>query len=232
MKSIHQAILKNPKLALISGTIGALFGSVSYHYYKTHFQTKKDYPTPTPKPEVFPVENHVEHEQKPLPQTLRVTVTGAAGQIAYSFLPMLASGLVFGPNVSIELRLLDIPASEEILKGVEMELYDGAYPLLKSIETGSAPKILFKDADVVVFLGGFPRKQGQERKELLEINGKIFKGQGEALNEVAKKDVKCLVVANPANTNCLILQKYAPEIPKENFTCLTRLDLNRARHQV
>jgi len=165
-------------------------------------------------------------------KTLRVAVTGAAGQIAYSFLPMLASGQVFGDNVFIELRLLDIIPSQELLRAVVMELQDSAYPLLKDIESGTDPKEIFKDVDVVVFLGGFPRKQGQERKELLQINGKIFKEQGQALSEVAKKNVKSLVVANPANTNCLILQKNAPGIPKENFTCLTRLDQNRATYQI
>jgi len=104
--------------------------------------------------------------------------------------------------------------------------------LVTSIESGTDPKVIFKDADVVVFIGGFPRKDGMERKELLSINGKIFKEQGEALNEVAKKTVKCLVVANPANTNCLILQHHAKTIPKTNFSCLTRLDHNRAIFQL
>jgi len=165
-------------------------------------------------------------------KTLRVCVTGAAGQIAYSFIPMLAAGQVFGENVSIELRLLDIPQAEQTLKAVVMEIEDDAYPLVTSIESGTDPKVIFKDADVVVFIGGFPRKDGMERKELLSINGKIFKEQGEALNEVAKKTVKCLVVANPANTNCLILQHHAKTIPKTNFSCLTRLDHNRAIFQL
>lgn len=105
-----------------------------------------------------------------------------------------------------------------------MEILDGAYPLLNSVSSGSDPKLMFQDADVVILLGGFPRKPGMERKDLLTINGKIFKEQGEALNEVGKADVKIVVVANPANTNCLILSKYATKVPKANFTCLTRLD--------
>jgi malate dehydrogenase len=127
---------------------------------------------------------------------------------------------------------LDIPQAEKTLKGVVLEIDDGAYPLLNSVQTGSDPKVLFKDLDVGVFIGGFPRKQGMERKELLTINGKIFKGQGEALNEVAKPTCRVLVVANPANTNCTILQNYCPNIPKENFTALTRLDHNRAISQI
>jgi len=139
---------------------------------------------------------------------------------------------VFGPNVSLELRLLDIEPAEKILRAVYLELLDGAYPLVKNIEWGWDPKVIFKDADVAVFIGGFPRQKGQERKDLLERNGRIFKEQGQALDEVAKKTVKCLIVANPANTNASILQRFAPSIPKENFTCLTRLDHNRAMAQL
>lgn len=139
---------------------------------------------------------------------------------------------MFGPNVSLELRLLDIEPAEKILRAVYLELLDGAYPLVKNIEWGWDPKVIFKDADVAVFIGGFPRQKGQERKDLLERNGRIFKEQGQALDEVAKKTVKCLIVANPANTNASILQRFAPSIPKENFTCLTRLDHNRAMAQL
>lgn len=134
---------------------------------------------------------------------------------------------MFG-DCQINLRLLDIPQCEEILKGIAMEIQDGAYPCIKSIQTGSDPYVLFKDLDLGVFVGGFPRKEGMERKDLLRINGDIFKIQGAALNESAKPDCKVLVVANPANTNCLILSTHAPNIPKKNFTCLTRLDQNRA----
>jgi malate dehydrogenase len=163
---------------------------------------------------------------------LNVCVTGAAGQIAYSILPLIASGKTFGENVMIDLRLLDIPPAELALTGVVMELEDGAYNNLRCVSYGSDPKICFKEVDVVVFLGGFPRKEGMERKELLAKNCGIFKEQGAALDEVANKHVKCVVVANPANTNCLALSTYAPSIPKKNFSALTRLDHNRAQYQV
>ena len=166
------------------------------------------------------------------PTSLTVCVTGAAGQIGYAFIPLLLTGQVFGADVRINLRLLDIPQMEDVLKGLILEIEDGAYPLLNSVQAGSDPKVIFKDIDVGVFIGGFPRKQGMERKELLTINGKIFKGQGEALNEVAKPDCHCIVVANPANTNCLLLQSNCPKLPKENFSCLTRLDHNRSLSQL
>jgi len=165
-------------------------------------------------------------------KTLRVCVTGAAGQIGYSFVPMLCNGSVFGPNFKIQLRLLDIPNAIKVLEGVFLELQDCAYPLVEDIKFGDNPREMFAGCDLVVFVGGFPRKQGMERKDLLKMNGSIFNDQGAALNEVAKKTVKCLVVANPANTNCFILQKHAPTIPKENFSCLTRLDQNRAVAQI
>ncbi|KAM3137550.1 hypothetical protein pb186bvf_010340 [Paramecium bursaria] len=162
---------------------------------------------------------------------MNICITGAAGQIAYSFIPLLLSGQVF-KDVKINLRLLDIPALEQALKGLEMELEDSLFQNLQSVQSGSDPSILFKDADLVIFLGGYPMKQGMERKDLLQINANIFKQQGEILNQVANKNVKCLVIANPANTNCYILSKYAPNIPKQNFTCLTRLDQNRAYAQI
>ncbi|KAL4511638.1 hypothetical protein ABPG72_012483 [Tetrahymena utriculariae] len=162
---------------------------------------------------------------------INVCVTGAAGQIGYAFLPLLLTGQCFGDK-KINLRLLDVPQAESILQGVELELQDGAYPLLKSIKTGSDETALFKDVDVAVFIGGFPRKPGMERKDLLTINGNIFKKQGQALNTVAKKNCKSLVVANPANTNCLILAETAKSIPKQNFSALTRLDHNRAISQI
>eukprot|EP00826_Nyctotherus_ovalis_P008945 TRINITY_DN12330_c0_g1_i11.p1 TRINITY_DN12330_c0_g1~~TRINITY_DN12330_c0_g1_i11.p1 ORF type:complete len:240 (-),score=87.15 TRINITY_DN12330_c0_g1_i11:48-767(-) len=167
-------------------------------------------------------------EKKPLV----VCVTGAAGQIGYSLVPLVASGDVFGPDQPIELRMLDIEFMLESLKGLAMELEDCAYPLLTSVKYGTDPKELFKDLDVGLFVGGFPRKQGMERKDLISKNCNIFKEQGTALNEVAKATTKCLVVANPANTNCLILSNYASKIPKENFSCLTRLDHNRAIAQL
>lgn len=163
---------------------------------------------------------------------MKVCITGAAGQIGYAFIPLLLTGQVFGPDVRIDLRLLDIPPMEQVLKGVIMEIEDGAYPLLEKVSSGSDPKQMFKDIDVGVFFGGFPRKPGMERKDLLKINGKIFKEQGEALAEVANPNVKCVVIANPANTNCLLLSSYAGKIDKRNFSCLTRLDHNRALTQL
>mmetsp|Transcript_1457 Transcript_1457/g.2424 ORF Transcript_1457/g.2424 Transcript_1457/m.2424 type:complete len:287 (-) Transcript_1457:69-929(-) len=118
------------------------------------------------------------------------------------------------------------------LRGVKMELEDGAYPLLENVLTTSDPEIALKGVDVAVFVGGFPRKQGMLRKDLISRNCGIFSAQGKALEKVASRDVKIVVVANPANTNCLILKKNAPSIPDENFTCLTRLDLNRALYQI
>jgi malate dehydrogenase len=160
--------------------------------------------------------------------TLNVCVTGAAGNIANSFIPLLANGLVFGPNTKIKLSLLDISNASLTLEGVILELEDCVFPLLVSAFATTDPELAFKDCDVVVFIGGFPRREGMERKDLLQINGEIFKTQGLALEKSAKKTVRCLVVANPANTNCYILHTNAPSIPKENFSCLTRLDHNRA----
>jgi malate dehydrogenase len=161
-------------------------------------------------------------------RTLRVVVTGAAGQIGYALLPMIASGQMFGPNRKVILHLLEIPQAEKALKGVVMELEDGAFELLEGVVATSDPKVGFKDVDVAVLVGAFPRKPGMERKDLLSQNGKIFKAQGQALNEFASRNVKVLVVGNPANTNCLLAQQFAPNIPAKNFSALTRLDHNRA----
>ena len=167
-------------------------------------------------------------EKKPLV----VCITGAAGQIGYSLIPLVASGEMFGPDQPIDLRLLDIMPMLESLKGTAMELQDCAYPVLASVKYGADPREMFRDLDVGLFVGGFPRKEGMERKDLIAKNCNIFKEQGIALNEVAKLTTKILVVANPANTNCLILATNAPRIPKKNFTCLTRLDHNRALAQL
>ncbi|XP_051170125.1 malate dehydrogenase, cytoplasmic [Leptopilina boulardi] len=162
-------------------------------------------------------------------EPINVVVTGAAGQIAYSLLYQLAAGTVFGPNQPINLRLLDIPPMMEVLKGVVMELEDLALPLLRDVLPTAEPAEAFKDAAAAFLVGAMPRKQGMERKDLLSANVKIFKVQGEALDQFARKDVKVLVVGNPANTNALICSHYAPSIPKENFTAMTRLDQNRAQ---
>lgn len=165
-------------------------------------------------------------------EPIRVVVTGAAGQIAYSLLYMVAKGDVFGPNQPLILHLLDIPPMMGVLEGVVMELDDCALPLLVSVVPTADPAVAFKDVDAAFLVGAMPRKQGMERKDLLSANVKIFKVQGEALDKFAKKDVKVLVVGNPANTNALVCSHYAPSIPKENFTAMTRLDQNRAQAQI
>ena len=164
--------------------------------------------------------------------TTKVCVTGAAGQIGYSVLPMIASGQFLGPDTRIDLHLLDIPACQKQLSGVAMELEDCSFPLLNSVKIGDDPREILRDVDYVFFIGGFPRKAGMERKEPLQRNMNIFKAQGQALNEVGKPTTMSLVVANPANTNCLVLAEHAPNIPKKNFSAMTRLDHNRAMAQV
>jgi len=165
---------------------------------------------------------------------VRVCITGAAGQIGYALLPHICSGKTFGPDQPIILHLLDlnIEAVQTNLKGVKMELEDSTYPLLKGCVTTGDATVAFTNADFVIMLGAFPRKDGMERKDLLAKNCGIFKEQGALLNTVANKTVKVLVVGNPANTNCLIASECAPNIPKENFSALTRLDHNRAIGQL
>ncbi|XP_072513857.1 malate dehydrogenase 1Aa, NAD (soluble) isoform X1 [Salminus brasiliensis] len=165
-------------------------------------------------------------------EPIRVLVTGAAGQIAYSLLYSIAKGDVFGKDQPIILVLLDIPPMLPVLDGVVMELQDCALPLLREVIPTDKVEVGFKDLDAAILVGSMPRKEGMERKDLLKANVAIFKTQGAALDKYAKKTVKVLVVGNPANTNCLIASKSAPSIPKENFSCLTRLDHNRARSQV
>ncbi|CAH1970613.1 unnamed protein product [Acanthoscelides obtectus] len=145
---------------------------------------------------------------------------------------MVAKGDVFGPNQPLILHLLDIPPMMGVLEGVVMELADCALPLLHGVVPTDDPAVAFKDVSAAFLVGAMPRKQGMERKDLLSANVKIFKVQGEALDKHAKKDVKVLVVGNPANTNALVCSKYAPSIPKENFTAMTRLDQNRAQAQI
>jgi len=165
-------------------------------------------------------------------EPLKVCVTGAAGQIAYSLLYSLASGAVFGKDQPMILTLLDIPVMMDSLKGVCMELQDCALTLLKEVIPTADAAVAFKDIDVAILVGAMPRKEGMERKDLLKANAKIFETQGKALDANAKKTVKVVVVGNPANTNALLCSKSAPSIPKENFTCLTRLDQNRAQAQI
>lgn len=165
-------------------------------------------------------------------EAVKVCVTGAAGQIGYSLLYMIANGDVFGKEQKVILTLLDITPMMGVLEGVVMELSDCAFTLLDEVIATAEPAVAFKDVDYAFLVGSMPRRQGMERKDLLAANVKIFKVQGEALNTYAKKDVKVLVVGNPANTNALMCSHYAPSIPKENFTAMTRLDQNRARAQI
>lgn len=145
---------------------------------------------------------------------------------------MIAKGDVFGQHQPLILHLLDIPPMTEVLNGVVMELADCALPLLQAVVPTTDPEVAFKDISAAFLVGSMPRKQGMERKDLLSANVKIFKIQGEALDKFACKDVKVLVVGNPANTNAMVCSKYAPSIPKENFTAMTRLDQNRAQAQI
>jgi malate dehydrogenase len=163
---------------------------------------------------------------------LRVAVTGAAGQIGYSLLFRIASGEMLGKDQPVILQLLEITPSLTALKGVVMELDDCAFPLLAGIVQTDDPMIAFKDADVALLVGARPRSKGMERKDLLEANGAIFTVQGKALNDAANRNVKVLVVGNPANTNALIAMKNAPDLNPQNFTGMMRLDHNRALTQV
>ncbi|MBB5190255.1 malate dehydrogenase [Silvimonas terrae] len=163
---------------------------------------------------------------------VRVAVTGAAGQIGYSLLFRIASGAMLGPDQPVILQLLDITPSLPALNGVVMELDDCAFPLLAGIVQTDDPKVAFKDVDVALLVGARPRGPGMERKDLLEANGAIFTAQGRALNEVASRDVKVLVVGNPANTNAYIAMKNAPDLNPANFTAMMRLDHNRALTQI
>ncbi len=159
---------------------------------------------------------------------VRVAVTGAAGAIGSFLCNFIAQGRMFGPYQKVILNLVELPAAEKVLKGLVMELNDGAYPLVHQIVPCTDPLVGFKDIDVAVLVGARPRGPGMERGDLLQANAKIFQAQGEALDKVAKKTVKVCVVGNPANTNALIASHYAPSIPKKNFTALTRLDQSRA----
>jgi malate dehydrogenase len=162
---------------------------------------------------------------------VKVAVTGAAGQIGYSLLFRVASGSLLGPDTPVELRLLEITPALKALEGVVMELHDCAFPLLAGVETGDDPNVVFDGANVALLVGARPRTKGMERGDLLEANGGIFKPQGRALNEHAADDVRVTVTGNPANTNALIAMTNAPDIPRERFTALTRLDHNRALAQ-
>jgi malate dehydrogenase len=163
---------------------------------------------------------------------VRVAVTGAAGQIGYSLLFRIASGEMLGKDQPVILQLLEITPALNALNGVVMELEDCAFPLLTDIIQSDDPKIAFKDADIALLVGARPRSKGMERKDLIEANGAIFTVQGQALNEAANRNVKVLVVGNPANTNAYIAMKSAPDLPQRNFTAMLRLDHNRALSQL
>jgi malate dehydrogenase len=163
---------------------------------------------------------------------VRVAVTGAAGQIGYSIVFRIASGQLLGPKQEIDLRLLEIPQAMGALEGVAMELTDCAFPLLTGLDLHDQPGDAFDAVNVALLVGSRPRTKGMERAELLGENGKIFTAQGKSLNERAADDVKVLVVGNPANTNCLIAMRNAPDIPRERFTSMMRLDHNRAVAQL
>lgn len=167
-------------------------------------------------------------------QPVRVAVTGAAGQIGYSLLFRIASGEMLGKDQPVILQLLEIPVekAQQALQGVIMELDDCAFPLLVDVIGTDDPKVAFKDADYALLVGARPRGPGMERADLLQENAKIFTVQGKTLNEVASRDVKVLVVGNPANTNAYIAMKSAPDLPAKNFTAMLRLDHNRALTQV
>jgi len=163
---------------------------------------------------------------------VRVTVTGAAGQIGYSIVFRIASGALLGPDQPVDLRLLEIPQAMGALDGVAMELIDCAFPLLAGLDLHDNPDEAFDGVNIALLVGSRPRTKGMERAELLSANGAIFTVQGKALNDHAADDVKILVVGNPANTNCLIAMNNAPDVPRERFTSMMRLDHNRAVAQL
>ena len=163
---------------------------------------------------------------------MRIAVTGAAGQIGYSLLFRIAAGEMLGSDQPVILQLIDIPPAMKAVSGVMMELEDCAFPLLAGMEASDDPATGFKDADVALLVGARPRGKGMLRKDLLEANGAIFTGQGKALSDSARRDVKVLVVGNPANTNSYIAMKNAPDLDSSCFTAMVRLDQNRAMSQV
>ena len=163
---------------------------------------------------------------------VRVAVTGAAGQIGYALLFRIASGEMLGKDQPVILQLLDLPQAQKAVQGVMMELQDCAFPLLDSMIATDNPEVAFKDTDIAILVGARPRGPGMERADLLQANAQIFTVQGAALNKVASRDVKVLVVGNPANTNAYIAMKSAPDLPAKNFTAMLRLDHNRAASQL
>lgn len=186
----------------------------------------------TTPPDVVNLTYDFANDEDKLTKPIKIAVSGAAGQISNHLLFMLASGQVFGPNQPIALQLLGSERSINAIEGVSMELEDSLYPLLREINIGIDPEVVFKDAEWALLIGAKPRSKGMERADLLEVNGQVFVKQGQALNEVADPDVKVVVVGNPCNTNALIAMENAPRIPRKNFSALTRLDENRAKCQI
>src|SRR6202167_2182761 len=182
--------------------------------------------------EQTPQSDERESERQMSKTPVKVAVTGAAGQIGYALLFRIASGQLLGDDTPVHLKLLEIPAAVKAAEGTAMELDDCAFPLLSAIDIDDDPNRAFDGASVALLVGARPRTKGMERSDLLEANGGIFKPQGAALNAHAASDVKVLVVGNPANTNCLIAASNAPDIPRERFTAMVRLDHNRAIAQV
>ena len=162
----------------------------------------------------------------------KIAVTGGAGQICYSLLLRIASGAFLGPDQRVKLQILDLPFMQDSLKGVQMELHDCAFETLDEVVITDKPDVAFKDVDYCFLVGSKPRGPGMERGDLLKDNGKIFIDVGRAMNDNASRDCKTLVVGNPVNTNCLILSHYAPDLDKNNFSAMTRLDHNRAAGQL
>src|SRR5579885_88875 len=163
---------------------------------------------------------------------VKVAISGAAGQIGYALIFRVASGQMFGPDTEVDLNLLEVPPVLPSLEGVKMELDDCAFPLLKKVTTTSDVNVAMKDVNWAVLVGSMPRKDGMERSELLNINGKIFTTQGRAINDHAASDVRVFVVGNPCNTNCLIAMNNAPDVPRDRFYAMTMLDELRARSQL
>ncbi|KAB8491074.1 hypothetical protein FH972_025372 [Carpinus fangiana] len=165
-------------------------------------------------------------------EPVRILVTGAAGQIGYALVPMIARGVVLGADQPVILHMLDIPPAADALNGVKMELVDAAFPLLKGVIATTDVVEACTGVNIAIMVGGFPRKEGMERKDVMSKNVSIYKSQASALEKHAAANCKVVVVANPANTNALILKEFAPSIPEKNITCLTRLDHNRALGQI
>ena len=176
--------------------------------------------------------SHIINSRMSVYQTITVTITGAGGRIGYSLIPLICDGSTFGPNAKIRLKLLEVSSQMLRLEGIKMEIQDCNYPNLSEIQITSEISEAFTGSDVVVLLGGFPRLPGMERKDLIAKNVDIIKEHAEAIDKFSKKEVRVLVVANPANTNCLVAATVAKSIPSTNFTCLTRLDEERLKNLI